>query len=501
MNNTSLGIVHLAFVALGSIAWIRVVLGRTHSDASGCFIVLCASNSLWAITSALFYLLADEKLALWIFDLRLVFMQISALAACLVAYKVTLRRPMEKRALITIFSLPLVQLIIVLTNPLHGLMRSEMTLDPTKDIRVVVVNNGVLFYIHCLLCCLTLAIAASMIIRQLRRMPKNYRPALFVLLSGLLLSFIIAIAVIFDCFIYFDPLPIVALLFQLLYYFALYRTHTVDSLFSARDSIFENIPHPILILDPGGMVVDYNNFAQGTARQVGIQRLYGQTPEYFLSQWLSHCDGRLFAEDNSIFTVFAEDTDAHYQVSSTPLFTEKGEVIGSYVEYKNITPIMSIIHKLQDTAYFDHLTGLYNRNSFALRLNELRQQQYLPLGIVVCDVNGLKLVNDQYGHSKGDQLLQTITVHMLEEAPETAFFARMGGDEFVGLVPNCKDDDMAAMVAKLERRCSNLEDPVFALASLAVGYRICTDLEQDIQALIHEADMDMYANKYDRRRR
>lgn len=100
--------------------------------------------------------------------------------------------------------------------------------------------------------------------------------------------------------------------------------------------------------------------------------------------------------------------------------------------------------QLNDEALTDPLTGLPNAKALATRLNDLST----IAAVVVCDLDGFKQVNDRYGHMTGNRLLEAVADGFRKSCREHDFVARMGGDEFVLLLPNLKPDDIANRMAQ-----------------------------------------------------
>ncbi len=86
-------------------------------------------------------------------------------------------------------------------------------------------------------------------------------------------------------------------------------------------------------------------------------------------------------------------------------------------------------------SYHDQLTGLYNRRFYDEELKRLDAERNLPISLIMADVNGLKLTNDAFGHMAGDQLLKNIGKIMKRECRSDDIVARIGGDEFILLLP------------------------------------------------------------------
>ncbi|NCC62793.1 MAG: diguanylate cyclase, partial [Verrucomicrobiae bacterium] len=102
---------------------------------------------------------------------------------------------------------------------------------------------------------------------------------------------------------------------------------------------------------------------------------------------------------------------------------------------QDITDRKAAENELLYLSYHDHLTGLYNRRYFEQELKNLDTPENLPLSIIMFDVNGLKLVNDSFGHDLGDVLLKKSAEAIKKACREDDIAARIGGDEFVILLP------------------------------------------------------------------
>jgi len=152
----------------------------------------------------------------------------------------------------------------------------------------------------------------------------------------------------------------------------------------------------------------------------------------------------------------------------------------------------------------DVLTGLYNRMFFEQTLREWEQQPIYPTSVIAVDVNGLKVVNDTYGHQAGDDLIRRAAEVLSKAIDENNILARIGGDEFVILLPGYgekKTADIVERIKKLMELNNKYHDQSPAL-SLSIG-KASTNRELSLQKLIVQADNMMYQEKgkYYRRRK
>lgn len=179
---------------------------------------------------------------------------------------------------------------------------------------------------------------------------------------------------------------------------------------------------------------------------------------------------------------------------TTPLLMDDGKVLGAVLGFRDVTNKIKQLNKIKHLSYHDQLTGLYNRRFFEEELQRIDTARNMPLTIVMGDVNGLKLINDSFGHTMGDELLKKVAAAISKGCREDEIIARLGGDEFVIILP--KTD--AIMVQQIIQRIKDYanEDKLGAMdISISFGYDTKTSIEQNIQDIFRHAENSMYRHK------
>ena len=142
----------------------------------------------------------------------------------------------------------------------------------------------------------------------------------------------------------------------------------------------------------------------------------------------------------------------------------------------------------------DYLTSLPNRRYFLDALDRYNSEVCYPLGIVMMDMNGLKLINDAYGHNVGNDALILIAKQLSKLKKDNQFIARIGGDEFAMLCPNTTVESMEKCIENIDNAISELRVNNIEL-SLAVGYEIKKDDNENIRVILNQAENYMYKDK------
>jgi diguanylate cyclase (GGDEF)-like protein/putative nucleotidyltransferase with HDIG domain len=159
----------------------------------------------------------------------------------------------------------------------------------------------------------------------------------------------------------------------------------------------------------------------------------------------------------------------------------------------------------ESCATTDYLTGLPNARSLFLSLDaELSRCRRTEnsLAVLVSDLDGFKQVNDRFGHLEGNRLLQLVANSFKEHCREYDYVARMGGDEFVLVIPGLTQEKLNDRIAQLEYAVRLASEVVCGspIVSLSVGAALFPQDASDAEGLLSEADQRMYANKQDRRK-
>jgi diguanylate cyclase (GGDEF)-like protein/putative nucleotidyltransferase with HDIG domain len=154
----------------------------------------------------------------------------------------------------------------------------------------------------------------------------------------------------------------------------------------------------------------------------------------------------------------------------------------------------------QSSATTDYLTGLPNARSLFVHLDqELARCRRTgsPLAVMVCDMDNFKQINDLFGHLEGDRLLRNFSARLKEVCRGYDYVARMGGDEFVVIIPGLKGEAAAEKASLFNQIAVEAGRQVAGrdLIGLSVGAAFCPEDGFDVERLLAEADRRMYSMK------
>jgi diguanylate cyclase (GGDEF)-like protein/PAS domain S-box-containing protein len=253
---------------------------------------------------------------------------------------------------------------------------------------------------------------------------------------------------------------------------------------------------------------------QGTTRYVSsaYMEIWGRSPQHLYEEPKSILDAvhpedrdrvkkflrmKIHGEVEEVYRIVRPDGTIRWiKDRSFPIYDEAGRAHRIVGIAADITDLKLGEEKLKYLSLHDSLTGLYNRIYFEEEISRIEKGRYDTVGILSCDVDGLKLVNDTLGHDQGDQLLRTAARVIRECFREGDLVARIGGDEFSVLLPDTTEPAAENACQRIQEAVAsyNATNPQLPL-SISVGFAINDGAYRNLKDLFKEADNHMYRKK------
>lgn len=292
------------------------------------------------------------------------------------------------------------------------------------------------------------------------------------------------------------------------------RTYPLSELTPAfaAERILATMSDPVLVVDNQGRIEVANEgvrsvlgYQPGELEGRSLEALFGESPDgAALVSTLQRAD-TVREEEFTVRT--ATGTEVPASISTSGLTDRDDRRVGTVIVARDVQDRKALEEQLRHQAFHDRLTGLPNRALLEDRLEQLvRLQRRHPdrqVGVLYLDIDRFKSVNDRFGHSSGDQVLEEVADRLDASLREEDTAGRLGGDEFVVLVTELPPDSAEEELLRVSRRIlEEVERPVeleggAAHVSVSMGANLATGENVSSSALLRRADLAMYNAKVD----
>ncbi|MGR3763355.1 sensor domain-containing diguanylate cyclase [Rossellomorea sp. NS-SX7] len=191
-----------------------------------------------------------------------------------------------------------------------------------------------------------------------------------------------------------------------------------------------------------------------------------------------------------------EGTYICFEEFVTPVY-ENGELTAVQGIIRNVDDKAALQRELEYKATHDSLTDVFNREYFESRMQKYNDCEDISAGLIICDLDHLKMINDRHGHKMGDRLIVEAASILKQVAAENTSVSRIGGDEFAILIEYCSPEFLDELVHFLhfEIHGYNQNSTEFNI-SMSIGPAYCESSLGSMEELFKKADQQMYRQKH-----
>lgn len=325
--------------------------------------------------------------------------------------------------------------------------------------------------------------------------------------------FLIAYSLFFTAFIftlflkdYFPALSILLFMVMtsIIFIVGIAKFELIPSLTSRYQTMFEVSPTAIILLSNEYEVLEYNHHARNTFHATSsrslldlLHTIHNQKQGILLMKALKDSKGLSnfildFENPSTLQTMILVFEATIISVGSNEYY---------YIMWRDITNDTEKELLAQYLAYHDALTGLHNRAYFVQHVEAfINQSTSTDLhALILIDLNSFKQINDNYGHSVGDLVLQHMASILQFLFKDPHIVARLGGDEYVLFLQNLQSiEELELAIAAIQQRCEadifHFEDIQITI-SPSIGHSIYAVDGDTLEQLLHVSDVNMYINK------
>lgn len=281
------------------------------------------------------------------------------------------------------------------------------------------------------------------------------------------------------------------------------------SLFDSREELYAtlvSVGDGVIVVDNAGKIKFMNPVAQeltgwNAQDAIGqpVEEVFHIINEYTRTAVESPVDqvfhtDRIVALSNHTLLISKDGKERAVEDTAAPIKNTAGITNGCVLVFKDTSEKKERNRRIEYLSYHDQLTGLYNRRFFEHELKRLDIRSNLPLSIIYADVNGLKIINDAFGHESGDKIIQQVSEILTSFTRPNDIVARVGGDEFVALLPRTDETETEKIVELLKEKTNELYYMDIEL-SISFGWDTKLEERQSARDVMRNAEDIMYQKK------
>lgn len=483
----------LLIVTLGVTAWIVAAHGTRYLTRPYLFCALMTMG--WQLTE-IFYLSArNADLAMFLFDLYLPFVAFTSLGVFIFFMRFYgMETTVNRTAIYVLAVVPFFTLALTLIPQSQTFLRTGLYIFATLPHTIFVAPRGPWFWVHTGYCYVLLGASFFLALMRHRKLLRAYRRTSAVLVIGMLISVSLNVLLLVGVFPPggLDPSLIGLTLCVLFMAYCVRENHGLEPLNRARRDVWNALDVGMFVLDDRRRITTSNRAGGDFIAATGLSRL---TDRFDLLLEAAHNTAQRAVpsldEEGGLDFYFPTIT---YNVRERPILDNRQRPIGAFVDIQDVTLNRQLIQRLEDEAEVDAMTGLYSRLKMNALMQTLDTPENYPLAVMIGDVNNLKVVNDTYGHQQGDVMLRLIAELLQDTCPPQSHIGRVGGDEFLVLLPRCTAEQAQELVQAITQRLARLKGYLCEL-TMPLGVAAKVDAEQDMQDVFRLADTRMYVRK------
>ena len=264
---------------------------------------------------------------------------------------------------------------------------------------------------------------------------------------------------------------------------------------------FDTIPDMVTVVNLNHQIIHINKTAKERMNLTEVDLDPGK-PCYNYFHSTDHppegCPHSALLEDQQPHEteVFVPGLNSYFHITVNPTFAPDGQLAGAVHVARDVTKRREMEDRLRYLSTHDELTRLFNRAFFEAEIEHLKKGRVSPISIVIADLDGLKAVNDNYGHDHGDALIRAAAQLLRDMFRGGDTIVRLGGDEFAVILKGVGEELLESIMERARsilgtgERCSEHGMPIRFSIGTSTTY-----VPSKLNEAIKEADMAMYEEK------
>lgn len=417
----------------------------------------------------------------------------------LLSYKFLFKKTAPFKTVVFIMLLPVITLFLSVTNEYHHLIYTRIAAIQQDGYLLSQLSKGPWYYVNIGYAYCVQIFGMAVFFKAWRTKMYLHKIQAFWMFWGSIWPALVNLIYVAGLSpLDLDLTPFGLSISAVFFYIAIFRYGFLELQEIVKDVTFLGIEEGILVIDDKNRLIDFNQACKDIFSWLH--------PNQIGTNIITFPEGKAILEqtNQNHFEIKIRKGNAaeYYEFRRTPLIDRKTN-LGFVYFIQNITKQKEMIQALNDIASYDSLTEIYNRRRLMEETEKelFRMKRYGNcLSLLMIDIDHFKIVNDQFGHQAGDEVLKSLANCCKEQIRRTDTIGRYGGEEFLIILPETNEGDALFIAENIRKSIEELEfcfnnEAISITVSIGIktAYRYENNL--NVEFIIKGADNAMYYAK------
>ena len=384
--------------------------------------------------------------------------------------------------------------IFMLINPFRTITLSYHAV-PLGNGMILTYEPHLVFYVHMVFNVILIIGTIVLLLLKCRETPKAYLNRYYGPIYSMILALVFYVTYLVGIFpAHMDLTPILYVIVGLMLYFYTFNYLRSVTLSITRNMIFEHLQDPIILFDYEGMLVDHSVYLE---KMMPDQYLING--KLTLNEFMSNSSFPGLANtsvDQEFDWTFVEDGKPRIMECQFSCMKDtEGRLIGKLFVFHDVTANRQTFFELENSMLYDSVTGFFNKQSFYTQMPQWDDDEYWPTSVVVCNVDGMRAINEAYGTEYGDGVMKQIARYIRRRAGDNAFCAKLDNGDIVIVFERTSDADASEIMDNVREELLDFYDHMPVSVSLEYGIATKDNAIVTMEKLLQDARTSMQNKK------
>ena len=386
-----------------------------------------------------------------------------------------------------------VDMVFFLLNPYNQMTVSYID-STVADTHVLTYIPNTPFYYHTIFVVAMILIVAALLVLKCGETPRVYWKRYYMLIFGILLAVAVNLMNLYQAdFFVLDLSSVLYCFIGMLMYYNTFRYLPAVTMNITRRMILNYLSEPVILFDYDGWLTDYSKSILKVMPNAHFN-IGSMTIDEFVSSGNFIGFRPVDTDQDFDWTTKIGGEDYTYSIKYRCMTDAKGRSLGKIFVFHDITSMRDTYFNLEKSLLYDPLTGLYNKQSYLQQVPQWDNKRYWPVAVAVCNINGLKRINDQYGIEYGDAVMKQLAYFVKMHAGEDAYVAKLEGGDVLAVLEETTHNEAVEICEDIKKDLEGFYGRDLLL-HLEYGVAVKEDAVTTMEQILGEAKSSMQNKK------